>query len=163
MCPLDDAAEQLDATGFDEETEARHMRVAIKPTPEEVAAHEETHLPSRSWCKYCVRGRGRSVSHHRVSGKEEEQIPTISVDYGFLGTKDTPATELPVLVGRDRQSMAVWASPVPHKGAAESDHGVDRLREWLNETGYQRVIVKSDQEPAIKAVINAVKTSCRTR
>ena len=107
MCPLDDAAEQLDATGFDEETEARHMRVAVKPTPEEVAAHEETHLPFRSWCRYCVRGRGRSVSHHGVSGKGEEQIPTISVDYGFLGTNDSPATELPVLVGRDRHSKAV--------------------------------------------------------
>ena len=63
VCPLDDAEEQSDATGFDEETEARHLRVAIKPTPEEVAAHEETHLPFRSWCRYCVRGRGRSVSH----------------------------------------------------------------------------------------------------
>ena len=106
-----------------------------------------------------MRGRGRSVYHHRVTDKSEEQVPTISVDYGFLGTKDSPATELPVLVGRDRHSMAVWASPVPHKGVAQSDHGVNRLRDWLNEAGYQRVIVKSDQEPSIKAVINAVKSS----
>ena len=110
-----------------------------------------------------MRERGRSVYHHRMTDKAEEQVPTTSVDYGFLGTKDSPATELPVLVDRDRHSMAVWASPVSHKGVhkgvSESDHGVNPLRDWLNETGYQRVIVKSDQEPAIKAVINAVKTS----
>ena len=29
---------------------------------------------------------------------------------------------------------------------------------WLSETGYKRVIVRSDQEPAIKAVFNAAKT-----
>eukprot|EP00973_Karenia_brevis_P035285 4866271-Karenia_brevis.AAC.1 len=45
VCPLEGEDEQLDATGFDEDTEARHLKVPIKPTPEQVAAHEETHLP----------------------------------------------------------------------------------------------------------------------
>ena len=38
-------------------------------------------------------------------------------------------------------------------------HGSNRLREWIEETGYRRIIVKSDQEPAIKAVVQSVKNS----
>ena len=47
----------------------------------------------------------------------------------------------------------------PFKGVEDHPHGSNRLREWLEETGYKRVVVKSDQENAIKAVIQAVKNA----
>jgi hypothetical protein len=31
-----------------------------KPSKEEVAMHEATHVQYRSWCPHCVRGRGQS-------------------------------------------------------------------------------------------------------
>ncbi len=31
-----------------------------QPTKEEVDQHNLTHLPYRSWCRHCVRGRGKS-------------------------------------------------------------------------------------------------------
>ena len=37
-----------------EASEAKGIRVSNKPTPEEVAEHELTHLPFRSWCSHCV-------------------------------------------------------------------------------------------------------------
>eukprot|EP00973_Karenia_brevis_P094438 12422478-Karenia_brevis.AAC.1 len=147
-----------DPVAAGEETGARMLKAPVKPTPEMVELHNQTHLPFRSWCRYCVRGRGRSMGHTRVD-HGEEQIPTVSIDYGFLGTKDNPATDLPVLVGKDRLSQTVWASPVPCKGVEDHPHGSNRLREWLDETGYKRVIVKSDQEPAIRAVVSAVKNA----
>ena len=30
--------------------------VGVKPTPEEVELHNATHMPYRSWCKFCVAG-----------------------------------------------------------------------------------------------------------
>ena len=30
-----------------------------EPSAEERSEHEKTHLPFRSWCRHCVRGRGK--------------------------------------------------------------------------------------------------------
>ena len=42
-------------------------------------------------------GWGQAIPHRTVD-KDDEQIPTISIDYGFGGTLDSPANELPILV-----------------------------------------------------------------
>ena len=34
-----------------------------QPSKEERAMHEMTHLPPRSWCRHCVRGRGMQMPH----------------------------------------------------------------------------------------------------
>ena len=41
------------------------IRVATpyKPSQAEVDDHYLTHLPYRSWCKHCIRGRGKETSH----------------------------------------------------------------------------------------------------
>ena len=46
-----------------EEGEAGRRRTTkvadpVKPREEEVDEHEKTHLPYRSWCGHCVKGRG---------------------------------------------------------------------------------------------------------
>ena len=54
------------------------------PTPEERAQHELTHLPFRSWCRFCVMGRGRQEGHFRRSKKESsDNMPEISLDYAL--------------------------------------------------------------------------------
>ena len=40
------------------------------PSPEEVKEHEMTHLPYRSWCVHCVRGKGKSMDHRKSGGEE---------------------------------------------------------------------------------------------
>lgn len=44
-----------------------------KPNREEVETHEMHHLPYRSWCEVCVRGRGRSRAHRE--GRQERGVP----------------------------------------------------------------------------------------
>ena len=73
----------------------------MRPTADMVEQHNVSHLPFRSWCSFCVRGRGQSCGHYQVA-KDDEQIPTLIVDYGFLGTRESPATELPIVVVKDR-------------------------------------------------------------
>ena len=85
------------------------------PTPEERAQHELTHLPFRSWCRYCVMGRGRQEGHFRQNAKESsDNLPEISLDYAF------PASEggvgVTMLVARERRTRMTCATVVPKKG-----------------------------------------------
>jgi hypothetical protein len=83
-----------------------------RPSPEEVATHELTHLPYRSWCAHCVRGRGRADDHHHVM--EPREIPLVSIDYLFLG--DEGEDKLTVLSVYDSATGTTFAIPVPMKG-----------------------------------------------
>ena len=106
-----------------------------------------------------MRGRGRSQGHPRGESHADNQLPTLEVDYGFLGDRESVATDMPMLCGRERQTKVVWSSPVPAKGVEDHPHGSNRLKEWIEETGFRRLIIKSDQEPSIVALINAVKNA----
>ena len=142
--------------GAEEDTSSRSLVSPVRPTQQMIDDHEVSHTPFRSWCPFCVRGRGQSAGHFEVD-KGDEQLPTISVDYGFLGTPDSPADELPVLLVKDRKSKATWSHPVPNKGLRPSDHGAKMLQRDIVECGYRRLILKSDQEPSIRALCNAVQ------
>ena len=73
------------------EEEGEEGRAAKRlPKPQKVSKiereeHELTHTPYRSWCKYCVRGRGQNMPHMRVKdAKEDGGVPIISMDYFFF-------------------------------------------------------------------------------
>jgi len=40
--------------------EARRLSRPPQPSKEEVLQHELTHLPFRSWCRHCVRGKSNT-------------------------------------------------------------------------------------------------------
>ena len=76
------------------------------------------------------------------------------MDYMFMGEEDGGGT-LAMLVVRERDSKATMATIVPRKGV---DNWVPkRLGAWMREIGleYQEVVVKSDNEPALVALIDA--------
>ena len=51
------------------------------PSRREREEHEETHCTYRSWCKHCVKGRGREDGHHRKAQDSAAlEIPTIAMD-----------------------------------------------------------------------------------
>ena len=139
--------------------QTRHVPAPVLPFEAEVEAHNVSQLPFRSWFCACVRGRGLSLGHCRVDAKtkEAEQIPTISVDCGFFGQPEYRAHDtLPVLIVRDRKSKGIWSHPVPSKGVVHP-YPARGLMSDLDFTGYKRVILKSDQEPSIVALCDAVK------
>ena len=143
-----------------------NYKAPIQPTKKMIEDHEVSHLPFRSWCTACLRGRAKSHPHHQVRDRPEA-VSTFSVDYGFFGSPgETPlqtvsGKDLPVLVAYDRKSRAVFAHPVPHKGLMKDDKldefPVKVLVRDLDRLGYKRVNGKSDQEGALRAVCNAVK------
>ena len=72
--------------GIDEEGEeartSKGLSLPCRPTPEEVEAHMRTHLPLRSWCEICVRGRAEDAAHSQGKG-EESAVAIVGTDYGY--------------------------------------------------------------------------------
>ena len=89
-----------------------------EPTQQERDEHEATHLPYRSWCKHCVRGRGRSEAHRQLQADKSHAVPHVSMDYCFMGQDETKC--LPILVIRDHASKFVYSHVVPSKGTSHA-------------------------------------------
>ena len=67
----------------EEADEIRVKPIIIQPNQEEVDKHMNTHIPYRSWCKHCVRGKGVNDQHKK--SQSESRIAIISIDYAFAG------------------------------------------------------------------------------
>ena len=62
-------AEQAEAGG--EERKVVRVLDPKQPTDEERRVHNLTHLPYRSWCEHCVKGRGREADHKHLKSQPE--------------------------------------------------------------------------------------------
>ena len=125
-----------------------------EPSEEERIEHEMTHLPYRSWCRHCVRGRGKQMPHHE--GAQETSMSEVHVDFGFLGREEDPHKSLPVLVAKERTSKMLMSAAVPRK--TTGTYIAKRVVGFLREVGclHGDMVMKSDQEPALRSVVEDV-------
>jgi hypothetical protein len=142
----------------------------IRPSNIEVEEHERTHVPFRSWCPHCVKGKAKSHPHWNKKEEEEYGIPTISWDYFYMkdeeeddGEADDEADEseryTPIIVWHDNNSKANMAFAVPNKG--ECEYAIRRATQDICKIlGYNKMIFKGDQEPALRTFMDRVKTMC---
>ena len=84
---------EQDAAGTAEAQPARLGIVLVLPSESEVEQHEFTHLPFRSWCRHCVRAKGKESPHHESSLGGVSKFAT-----DCKGEDGTPIT---ILVGVD--------------------------------------------------------------
>ena len=126
-------------------------------------------MPYRSWCKFCVAGKADADPHKHQEEERESSVPVVSMDYCFMsdkrdanddeeeeGEEQEKAKGMPILVMKDRKHKYVFASVVPRKGA--DPYAVRRVgQDLVAILGYKRVVIKSDQEPAIKKLKEAVR------
>ena len=152
----DDPSGSAGAGEADEEGEAAKAKVARTPEgPSKIERddHDATHMPYRSWCVACVAGRGVASPH--VQSEQERNKDEIGMDYCFpRGMKeDAPK----VLALRSRRDGTTIALVVPKKGLPE-EWVAARIAKTIDDIGLNDVtmIVKSDGEPAMKALRGAV-------
>ena len=140
----------------------RAIRTPYQPSQSELEEHRIDHLPYRSWCPECVEGFGRE--HPHLSHKDKARwVPVISCDYLFLTARGVFTRKewqpiegedfLKIMVIHDNISKALFAHAVPQKGVDEKNYIVDQFVNDILWLGYARVIVRSDNEPAIKKVV----------
>ena len=150
---------------FDESEEGRRAKsilVQELPSQREIDEHMLTHIPFRSWCRFCVMG--KSVANpHRSIDKSEEGIPTVSIDYAFLNEKQEidsgENSGMPVLALKDRKSGMMQSRVVPAKGTDK--FAIKRLVKDIELLGHKKIILKSDNESSILALKKAAKGICR--
>ena len=94
-------------TGFDDgSSQVWNIRDPGQPTAHEHQEHMTTHRPYRSWCKFCVMGRGVNALHRRSDAQEDlDGVPHVSMDYGFLGARVSEEHVSPVLVTETQDGM----------------------------------------------------------
>ena len=142
-----------------------------QPTAKQRQEHEVTHVPYRSWCPHCVRGRAKGRPRKRVPDQESPDIPRAAVDYCFFTRKGTesgkeiaeedrndPNKSQTVLVMKEATTHMTWAYPVDKKGVGDEEWITRRIVSDLDSAGLQqcKIVFKGDQESAIGDVQNQV-------
>ena len=161
-----DFEEEIFAEDFEAAEEGRAPKVlAAPPVPsrQEVEEHEITHFPFRSWCPDCVRGRAAAPPHRRAHVYNREQgVPMVVGDYCYMTGQDRhsedAASKPTILVMREVRSGATMSMVVPGKGDTVK-WVVDRCVNFIDDIGFQKVILRSDQEPSIASLFRAVRAA----
>jgi hypothetical protein len=103
-----------------------------------------------------VRGAAVNDPHRRQQPKPD--IATIVLDYSFLSSADEKTEGcMPVLNIKDVWSKRCCSEIVPRKGA--HSYAGEVLDRFVTTLGHTRVILKSDQEPAIIALKEMVRNT----
>ena len=147
---------ELDDEGneIEEAIQVKEIPNVCMPCEAEVNLHNLIHLPFRDWCPYCVQGKAVSYPHLKRR-KEEDEVPVISSDYMGLKHREPEEGQNPIIVTVDRRTKTKYAHVLKAKGV---DHyAVERCAKDLSDgLGYGKFVLKDDQEPAIKALREAV-------
>ena len=137
----------------------RHIAKGLQepgtPSERERREHELTHLPYRAWCAICRGARGYTIAHQHHSD-EFNEIPVVSADYFFMGEIESPGC-IASLIIKDCRSKSIISLAVPRKG--KDAYVVQRVIQALNLFAHREVIFRTDQEPAICALIDEVRDS----
>ena len=108
----------------------------------------------------------------RVKQDEEQEVPIVSIDYMFMESREARVKRkelnrrraeiedeedkgMPILVLKDSRSKLALARVVPKKG--RDQYAIERLQKDIANLGFIEMISKSDNEPAIIALKEAVK------
>ena len=80
--PVEDVADgEIELEETEEEEDAQFLKCPGEPSPQELEQHRASHLPYRSWCRWCVMGRARGLKH---TVKPVGSVPVIGLDYFFM-------------------------------------------------------------------------------
>ena len=129
---------------------ATTLRTPTTPSPQEVAQHNLTHMPYRSWCPICVQSKGRSGQHRR----HQHQHSVIQLDYCFMHNPHPTTTVLTdkpknivILTMVENITGLCSAVITPRKGPTR--HQLQHLKRFVMEHGFANSIIQTDGENAI--------------
>ena len=140
-----------------EDLEMQKPRMPTRPVCPSVTEKEEHeasgHAVYRSWCEHCIAAKGQA-NPHRSDG-EVCEAPELGFDYGYMGRDEVKRQ--PIICCRDRKTASHAASYVPRKG--KDPYALSFLVSWVKGLGYKRVVCRSDNEPALLALLSLMSAS----
>ena len=72
----------------EEGSRAKGMTAFMELSDKEREEHELTHTPFRAWCPYCVRARGRNMSHLKNQDINKDRSNETEDEHGLLMSKE---------------------------------------------------------------------------
>ena len=153
---LTEQAVDLGGAGQDAEPPplAKMRRIPGTPTQGERDQHQVSHIPFRSWCGACIRGRGRMDQHRHLSHEDDQEI--VQIDYMYpLGLEGRRA-----ISAVDAKRGYGISSMVQLKGSSDA-FAVRLVVEFLSEVGHDPVILQCDPEASITDFCRSVAAKHR--
>ena len=144
-----DIPQPYEEVAEEESVKIPKLKKPHEPSQEEIDEHDLSHIPFRSWCPSCVRGRALNDSHQHLCAEDEHRLPTLCCDYSFLVKDESKA--MPILAQRDTKSLTAGLNVVTKEGP-DCEYAVRTVVTFIQKCGYRRFIQKSDQEPSILAL-----------
>ena len=143
---------------LEESEEARrpkHRALPANVSKEEFDAHQLTHLPFRSWCDHCVKGKAVDDAHRpRIDPHKGEA--KMGMDFFFFARATDPQHAKAVLNCLDFQSCAVFSAMVVKGG---DRCALAMALEAMKFTGRTRLTIMSDHENAVKNLVDMIRDS----
>ena len=148
-----------------EAAQTKRMFAPSAPSRQEALEHACTHVPYRSWCPHCVAGKAKSKKHQSSGQMAESEVPVVAMDYAFMSDKTEQESgvengddaesenEIKILVARDARSRVCLTLPVPQKGVDPQEWSVRQCLKFLDFLGYKKLMLHTDQEAALKAIL----------
>ena len=140
---LGDGVGEVDAA-----QQARAVAVPTLPSAADVALHNLTHLPYRSWCQWCVAG-CKNNTPHLTQPTFSRDIPLLVADYCFVWDRHDQDL-LTILVARLYPSRAIVAIPNDTKGP--DVYATSHLAAFLKASGVDKLVYMCDQENALRTM-----------
>ncbi len=89
--------------------------------------------------------------------QNEGDVPTIGIDYTYMHSEQEKEEEkgMPIVVAKDNKTKMIMARVVPSKGL--DNYAVKTVKKMMERMGHKKIILKSDNDPAIFALKKAVR------
>ena len=108
----------------------------VGPSQAEIEAHNVTHLPYRSWCRWCVMSKKPNTKHMRAQYAQRD-VPLLVGDYAFI--RDSRDEDLlTIFVGRMYPSRSIVIIPCQQKG--DDPYAVNRLANFIKACGAIKIV-----------------------
>jgi hypothetical protein len=135
-----------------EERVSKSLFDPAQPTSRQIDDHDRTHLPYRSWCKWCVEAKGREDAHSRVQ-TDDGGLPVVGMEYVYYGNtskadEDADEKKGSVLITKDAKSGVIFGDVCEHKGVSD-DWIIKRTERRIESLGRRDIALKTDGEPAL--------------
>ena len=89
--------------------------------------------------------------------QDEGEAPTVGVDYACVRSEQEKEEEkgIPIIVAKVNKTKMIMARVVPSKGV--ESYAVETVKKMVERLVYRKIIMRSDNEPAILALKEAVR------
>ena len=104
-------------------------------------------------------GRGKDRPRRTID-RRADGVPIIGLDFFFIGDDMSEGT-VPAVAMRDNKSKFLCGHMIPGKGM-DMEWTAQRVTTDIDNLGYRRIVLRSDQELAILALPEKVERLCST-